>query len=84
MKFLKREILPQTKENIWIGGYEIDGDWNWQDGSEFRWKNWDVTQPNAPKWADDTNDCAYFWGNEGFQWADAKCNGYNFSFICMH
>ena len=85
MEFLKNELIVGINGYIWIGAHEIDGDWNWQDGSKFDWTNWEKTQPNSPRWADGINDCAYLWGKQDFEWADAKCNDeYNFPFICMH
>ena len=82
MEFLKNILAVGTKGLIWIGAHEIDGDWNWQDGSKFDWTNWEKTQPNSPRWADGINDCAYLWVKEGFKWADAKCNDeYSFFYL---
>lgn len=84
MEFFKNELAVGTKRFIWISAHDIDGDWNWQDGSKFDWTNGEKTQPNSPRWADGINDCAYLWLKQGFKWADAKCNDDSFPFICMH
>ena len=82
MEFLKREVLLGHKDNIWIGGYEVDGLWKWDDGSKFggTYSNWAPYQPNGGY--DDIVDCAYLYENEQFKWADANCD-YSMSFICM-
>ena len=89
MNFLEQKVVHGVNfksggsTGIWIGGYEINGKWNWDDGSEFDWKNWEKTQPNAPKVTDTIDDCAYLWTTERYEWADARCDDYSFPFICM-
>ena len=84
MKFIK-ELVTGISKHIWIGGYETDGGakWHWQDGSEFNWKNWEATQPNAPSQTDVIDDCAYIWAELDYQWGDAICEDFSFPFICM-
>ena len=81
MDFLKDNILIENNNNVWIGGFKIDGKWSWVDGSKFDWSNWEKTQPKAPKYNDSISECTYMWRNQRYQWADAKCD-WKFPFIC--
>ena len=87
MRFLKDEVVNQSSNYIWIGGYETDGglNWHWQDGSQFDWTNWEATQPSHPSQTDLIDDCAYMRAEDDYQWGDARCDDpdYSFSFICM-
>ena len=82
MEFLKREVLVGHKENTWIGGYEFDGMWKWEDGSvlDSTNSNWASDQPNGQH--DNIVDCAYLYADAQFKWADAACD-FEMSFICM-
>ena len=89
MTFLKQQVVRGSNWNggasfgIWIGGYEISGDWKWDDGSKFHWETWQENQPNAPSWDDKIPDCAYLSTGERYEWADASCKDYSFPFICQ-
>ena len=37
----------QTSFGPWIGGIEIDGEWTWTDGSEWKYDNWADFQPSG-------------------------------------
>ena len=45
--FLDQFAESSTHSNIWIGGFiDQDGKWQWTDGTEFSYANWDDKQPD--------------------------------------
>ena len=45
--FLDQFAESSSRSNIWIGGYiDQDGRWQWTDGTEFGYANWDDNQPD--------------------------------------
>ena len=45
--FLNQFAESSSRSNIWIGGFIArDGRWQWTDGTEFGYSNWDDNQPD--------------------------------------
>jgi len=64
----------------WIGANDkrIEGKWEWSDGSQFDYDNWDYKEPNSHLGAE---DCAVIEKKSDRPWHDSKCF-YWFRYIC--
>lgn len=95
-KFLQELIKASDKENFWIGGYTANstGNWEWTDGSEWSYENWDEDQPDCLKGAEfclrmKNRDKDYpHWSAKDGKWNDSENSGDSqvtldtFGYIC--
>lgn len=62
----------------WIGGYRVDGAWNWSDGSSWNYTNWSRGEPNNYRGRDD-----YVAMRRHGAWIDTR-DDFDFSFLCQY
>ncbi|XP_032394478.1 galactose-specific lectin nattectin [Etheostoma spectabile] len=79
--FLKEFInkVSGTHKTTWIGGSDAvkEGTWLWSDGSRFKYKSWNVGQPD--NWFGE--NCLLMNWPQGNTWNDWGCNNLA-SFVC--
>lgn len=46
--FINKLLVNKTKSNYWAGATdeEVEGDWEWITGEEFKYMNWNINEPN--------------------------------------
>ena len=77
--FVSNAIVLGFTDNIWIGGYQKQGEkaWNWDDGSPYDWDNLSKDTSSG------SGFCMYLWGEQGFKCGNAPCDtDYSFPFVC--
>ncbi|XP_070570789.1 perlucin-like protein [Ptychodera flava] len=76
--FLKQ--YTQNIYHIWIGLSDVDveGSWEWEDGSKVSYTNWNTGEPND---AGGIEDCAHFWSSLDGKWNDYPCTT-RMGFVC--
>ena len=40
--FVEKLVTGHAKENYWIGLYDLEGEWKWEDGTAYDYTNWDL------------------------------------------
>ncbi|XP_071403347.1 snaclec coagulation factor IX/factor X-binding protein subunit B3-like [Centroberyx affinis] len=74
-RFLQRLAQTGGHTVAWMGGYYFQGDWRWEDGSQFDYNNWDsVSSTNSYQ-------CLQLSSDESKGWSNHGCNMF-FPFIC--
>ena len=77
-----RTNLSISSESILIGCYEPSGtenDWNWIDGSNFSFTNWNSGEPND---YNSDEDCCELYSNAGGAWNDVACSWSRSCAVC--
>ncbi|XP_018557357.1 ladderlectin [Lates calcarifer] len=73
--FLQRMVKTGGHTFAWIGGYYFQGDWRWEDGSQFDYHNWETTSST------DIYQCLQLNSRESRGWSNHGCN-MHFPFVC--
>ncbi|XP_070553643.1 perlucin-like protein [Ptychodera flava] len=76
--FLKQ--YTRNTYQIWIGLDDIDveGTFEWNDGSAVKYTNWENGQPDN---AGNVEDCAHLWADHDGKWNDLPCTN-RAGFVC--
>ena len=91
MYFCMNLDAKDNRGGIWIGLYNVKGQWMWVDGRQLAadWSNWEYSQPDGRGSNDwqgrSTNDtCAYMELNSKYQmkWSDTSCD-MRMHFVCQ-
>ena len=56
--------------STWLGGYHLEGVWNWVDNIEWGYANWEENQPDNL----DMNYCLEINGKLGEKWNAVLCD----------
>ena len=75
-------LTTLTRDQAWIGGMKIHGNWQWTDGSTWGYTNWARNQPDDAHGGQDRTQ--FNWGETG-KWDDVSGDHYNPGrpFICQ-
>ncbi|GAA6231938.1 ladderlectin-like [Lates japonicus] len=73
--FLQRMVKTGGHTFAWIGGYYFQGDWRWEDGSQFDYHKWETTSST------DIYQCLQLNSRESRGWSNHGCN-MHFPFVC--
>ena len=74
------------RKNVWVGGERKGASFQWLDGTEFDYENWDRGQPdNYDPWGNIPNCISLpqeIYGKPG-KWHDAHC-GHSLTYVCKN
>ncbi|XP_038568632.1 C-type mannose receptor 2-like [Micropterus salmoides] len=73
--FLQQFTNSNGWADAWLGGFYLQDNWLWLDGSWFYNNSWSIESP------DSSNPCLLLNSNEG--WSNSPCNSGGFSSICV-
>ncbi|KAK5927185.1 hypothetical protein CgunFtcFv8_022698 [Champsocephalus gunnari] len=74
--FLQRVVNTGGHTFAWIGGYFFEGDWRWEDGSEFNYHHWETVSST------DHYQCLQLNAQESRGWSNHGCS-MSFPFVCQ-
>ncbi|XP_068178672.1 type-2 ice-structuring protein-like [Antennarius striatus] len=73
--FLKQLAWDAGLRTAWIGGYNFQGYWRWDDGTPFTYNNWHINEMNG------YYGCLYLLSEGVLGWVTARCTD-SHPFIC--
>ncbi|KAM7393937.1 hypothetical protein PAMP_020771 [Pampus punctatissimus] len=76
--FLQRMVKTGGHTFAWIGGYHFQGDWRWEDGSQFNYLNWEPGTESST----DFYQCLQLNSQESKGWSNHGCS-MRFPFVCQ-
>ncbi|XP_063740339.1 ladderlectin-like isoform X2 [Eleginops maclovinus] len=74
--FLQRVVNTGGHTFAWIGGYFFEGDWRWEDGSEFNFHHWETLSST------DHYQCLQVDSQGSRGWSNHGCS-MSFPFVCQ-